>query len=219
MSKYAEALHKIEEERIQKVQDPEVVSKSFNFRKNVLGISITALIVIMTVYAYGVYSGSKLKQQATPIEVPISSAHQVSNADQNALLLENVEKMMQVTYHEKKIVPLENTQIQPMAKTIVNRDQKVPQVLHSEPYDFYTVQLVAYQQERLAKLEVQKLIHLGYRPILFRDTQLFKISVGKFKMKAQADYELKKIKTKFGDDLYKGAFIRFVRAKKQNVAS
>lgn len=95
-----------------------------------------------------------------------------------------------------------------------NKDQKVPKVLQSEPYDFYTVQLVAYQEERSAKSEVQKLINLGYWPVmLFRDTQLFKIFVGKFKMKAQADDELKKIKIKFGDDIYKDAFTCFVRAK------
>ena len=200
MGKYTEALRKIEEERIKQVQAPEIAAGSFNLRKYILGISVIALIVMITVYAYGVYSGSKLKQQSSvsTVEQPISSAHQVSNADQSALLLENVEKMMQVP------VPTENV---------------VPKILSPKLKDFYTVQLIAYQQEAQAKTAAQKLVSQGYQEIIIlRGASLFKVCTGKFETEEQANTELHKIRGQ-ADSVYKDAFIRFVKAKNQNEAN
>lgn len=200
MSKYTEALRKIEEERIKQVQAPEIAARSFNLRKYILGISVIALIVMITVYAYGVYSGLKLKQQSSvsTVEQPISSAHQVSNADQSALLLENVEKMMQVP------VPTENV---------------VPKILPAKLKDFYTVQLIAYQQEAQAKTAAQKLVNQGYQAIIIlRGASLFKVCTGKFETEEQANTELHKIRGQ-ADSVYKDAFIRFVKAKNQNEAN
>ena len=164
-----------------------------------LGISAAALIMIITIYSYGVYNGSKLRRQSPAIEMPISSAYQVSNANQNALLLESVEKMMQVSVP----VPTENV---------------APKILSPKPNDFYTIQLIAYRQEAQAKMASQKLVNQGFRPIIIlRSTNLFKVCTGQFETQEQANTELQKIRGQA--DSYKDAFIRFVKAKNQNAAN
>lgn len=187
MGKYTEALRKIEEERIKKIQDPQVVPNHLNYRNYVVGIAIVVLVAAIVIYSYGMYRGSQLNKKRVAAEMPaaVSPVHQVSNSDQNALLLENVENMMRLSQDPEKAA------------------------------DFYTVQLIAYEQEGAAKSEAQKLIDQGYRPLILRGSKYFKLCVGKFETKKEAETEMKNIKST-NSHFYQDAFIRLVKAKNRN---
>ena len=201
MGRYTEALRKIEEERVKQIPTARIVPHSFPVRNYVLGISIFTVVVIIIVYAYGVYNGSQHRKKQVMIDLPaVSPVHQVSNADQNTLLLENVEKMLQLSTQGEK----------PALKTEVNTDLKQP--ITSNEIDFYTIQLTAYNQEPTAELEARKLLEQGYQPLVLRGSKFFKVCVGKFPTKEAADFELQKIKATTAGR-YQDAFIRLVKSK------
>ncbi len=216
MGKYTEALRKIEEERVKKVPDPKVLSHNLDFRNYAIGISVVGVVIIILVYSYGVYSGSRSKKPV-PAEISVASpVQQVSNADQNAMLLENVEKMMQLPLSQERpvIKPEVNAQVE---STIKPEETGTPNIETPAPKDFYTIQLVAYEQESMAKLEARKLLAQGYKPLILRSSNFFKVCIGKFPIKEQAELELQRIKTTFDGRTYYDAFIRLVKAKTPNL--
>ncbi len=210
MGKYTDALRKIEEERVkkfEKIELPVPVSTSFNFRPYAIGIAVVALIAAITIYAYGVHRGSQLKKgvPATEISPEVSPVQQISNTDQNALLLANVENMIK-------------TEVNPPVPEPITPIEALPKPAPASPQDFYTVQVIAYRQEDKAKLEAQKLLGQDFQPLILRGSKLFKVCVGKFETKDQANLELENIKTT-KHLAYPDAFVRLVKAKNQKVAS
>ncbi len=207
MGKYTDALRKIEEERIKKIEPTVPVLASFNFRPYVIGIAAVAVITALTIYGYGVQRGSELKKSVSAAEISpeISPVHQVSNTDQNALLLQNVENMIK-------------TEVNPPIPQPITPIELSPVPAPAPPQDFYTVQLVAYGQEEKANLEAQKLLGQDFRPLILHSSKLFKVCVGKFETKDQANLELENIKTT-KHMTSPDAFIRLVKAKNQKVAS
>ncbi|GEM_PF-5604993 len=203
MGKYTEALRKIEEERVKQIQEqPTIKAASFNLRSYAIGIIAAATLFMILIYAYGVYSGTRLAKKFNTVEAPtISPIPQMSNIDQNTAVLENIEKTLQLSSTE----PMES-------KPVVNTQ---PKLELKEEKNFYTVQLVAYQQEAVAKLEARKLSQMGFRPIIIlRGTNLFKVCVGMFETNEQANQELERIRQTSTGATYQGLFVRWVKAKK-----
>ncbi len=211
MGKYTEALRKIEEERTKKIQDPDsILSKGVNLKSYAIGIAVAAGIVILLVYAYGVYRGSRSKEavnDAQPIpEVPPPPP------DEHALLLENVEKMMQLSMNQG-IATVSTSRPSPEPPPA---EETTPMpVVPEMSKDFYTVQVAAFEQEQTAKNEAQKLVTKGYKPLILKGTGLFKLCIGKFPTKEEADAELLKIKSE--DQSYHEAFSRLVKRKKPDL--
>ena len=197
MGKYSEALRKIEEER-GKVSLFSTSNPQPNWRPYVLIFFVTAGILLVGIYGYGVYSGRQIKEKEVKAQIPLPV-----QADQSTQLLENVEKMMQLDY--KTDQPSLKTDIKPVVPV-----QQVKTVALKE--DFYTIQLIAYQDEKLAKAEAEKLSLEGYKILIFRGEKYFKVSIGKYADQAEAQTTLAKIKNQFGTK-YHDAFIRFVKNK------
>ena len=196
MSKYTEALRKIEEGRIRQVSISGPQPSGFKWGPYALGISVLFVVITIAIYSYGVYRGRRVQEPPQIFEPPVSPSpvQQVSQTNHESMLLENVEKMMKMEAPPSPTVP---TQLSAQAN----------------PEEFYTVQLVTSRDESLAKAEAAKLAAKGYKVFIFRSDTYFKVCVGKYTGQVQAETVLQELSRDYGTT-YPSAFVRFVRKKK-----
>jgi len=208
MGRYSEALQKIEEERKKKGLDPFQKPSSrnhFAFRNYTIGILAVLIIVLVIVYIYGVQKGMHLASVSSPVRNSPEAQkplNEVAASEGDTALLENLERMMKMSYEAKPQVPTSG-----VAPTVSSQETK------QNKTDFYTIQLAAYQDIVHAREEAGKLNQEGYRAIILRSNKYFAVCIDKFDNKSQADTRLAEIKNALGETMYPGAWIHFVKAK------
>lgn len=209
MGRYSEALRKIEEERKKKglgpFQEPSGKSR-FAFRNYAMGTLAVLLIVLAVVYVHGFQEGLRLANTAGSVKNSSSEAQKPLNemaaSEGNTALLENLERMMKMSYEAKPQVPTSG-----IAPTVSSQETKPNKT------DFYTIQLAAYPDIVHAREEASKLSQKGYRAIILRSNKYFAVCIDKFEDKARADVRLAKVKSALGETMYPGAWVHFVKAK------
>lgn len=77
-----------------------------------------------------------------------------------------------------------------------------------QPNSFFTIQLVTYQSESLAKEQAAKLATEGHSAFVITDGGYFQVCLGKFANQNLADEERTKLKNTLTD--YKGMYVRFI---------
>ena len=117
MGKYTEALRKIEEERNKQKPNFEGEAPRLSFKAYAIGIVVALLIGSVAIFAYGVRRGIRSSQvssasisppaltvsdapKAEGTSVVISPVGEVAESGENKMLLENLEKMMDLSYQE-----------------------------------------------------------------------------------------------------------------------
>ncbi len=212
MGRYSEALRKIEEERKKKGLEPlqkPSDGNHFAFRNYGLGILAILAIVLVVVYLHGVQKGMHLASVPSPVKNSSEvqkPLNEMTASEGDTALLENLERMMKMSY-----------EVKPEVKPQVPTSNAAPVVSSQETgqnkTDFYTIQLVAYQDIVRAREEADKLNQQGYRAIIVRSNKYFGVCIDKFDDKSQANMRLAEVKNALGETKYPGAWVRFVKAK------
>jgi hypothetical protein len=198
MGKYSEALRKIEEER--KKSEPSASKKPVsNAKPYITGILLFLVFISAAVYGYGLRHGARLSKESA-LKDQMSSNQEGAEPvriDEGEDLLQNIEKMLILSYDEDAV-----------------NDQAVPRAQQAQKADYYTVQLVAYQEEIRARQEVQKLVQGGLDVFVLDSGQFYVVCSGRFSSRDQATDWLFTLKNStFQNGLYQDAFIRLVKLK------
>ncbi len=210
MGRYSDALQKIEEERKKKGLGPFQApfgKSSPVFRNYAIGIVAVLVIVLAVVYIRGVRKGMRLASMPSPEknssepQKPLSN--EVAATEGNTALLDNLERMMKMSYEAK-----------PQASSPAAVPDASGQAIQQSKTNFYTVQLVAYQDVVRAREEASRLNQEGYRAIILRGGKYFAVCIDKFDDKTQADARLSEIRDALGETMYPGAWVRLVKTKR-----
>lgn len=221
MGKYTEALRKLEEERKKKkLESSGAPSKSSfrNLRAYAIGTTVCVAISLLLVYAYGVLSGTRLATRGAYRELPSRgptaeveppspqavdpsrSVDPLTEGGDNALLLESVEKMIELSYQDLPPVQQEE-----------NAEDAEAQVQRQD--EFYTIQLVTYENRERAKEEANTLRVQGHQTFILRSNRFYTVCVGKFADASRAARSFPEIRSVIGEATYPDAFVRFVKPK------
>ena len=167
-----------------------------------IGISAISLIILGLVYAHGVRKGKELEvAHSLKTELPGAEKtdsgrpiNDIAASEGNAALLDNLERMMKTSYEVKPGTSTSGPELE-QAKT-----------------DFYTIQLVSYQDIERARQEADKLNQKGYHTLILRSGKYSAVCIDKLEDKIQAARRLSELQNILGAT-YPGALVRFVKTK------